>query len=355
MKNKVLSAFLFLFCGLCGGWAFVQTGYLSGAKFVCNLVHEKYFDPGQRINKWHEECLQKVDDFHLFSSKNHIVKILQHHLWQMNVSHLNLVEPIEENLLWKGVDLANGLRIRLIDGQFVVWDILPKSSAFEAGFRVGDVLLQLDGQILSTPGEVERESGVFLISRQDKQNDKQMNLRVKTQSLKLDESPKIVKMREGLGKLSIPSFRKDFFANDSWNSLIAQTKSYQGLVIDLRGNPGGSFVAMMRSLSSFLCTPTAVGKIIKQNLKSSEVRDLADDIEETSFFTDLEVSSTINLKSFTGYECYSGKLYVVIDHDSSSVAEIFAQAIQSTHRGFLYGERSAGQVLLSVWYDLPQL
>lgn len=96
--------------------------------------------------------------------------------------------------------------------------------------------------------------------------------------------------------------------------------NYPALVLDLRGNPGGSHEVLMHML----------GMVFDHDVKIAETvsRDKVKPLVAKS----------------QGDRAYKGKLFVLIDSNSSSASELFARVVQLEKRGVVIGDRSAGAV-----------
>jgi carboxyl-terminal processing protease len=109
---------------------------------------------------------------------------------------------------------------------------------------------------------------------------------------------------------------------------IRSMKDTSGIIIDLRGNPGG--IGGM--------APGIAGLLVK---------------EQTSLGS---MKSRDNEMKFIVYpqgEVYQGKVVVLTDYGSASTSEIFAAGLQEIGRAKVIGETSAGAVLPSVFEKLP--
>jgi carboxyl-terminal processing protease len=101
-----------------------------------------------------------------------------------------------------------------------------------------------------------------------------------------------------------------------------------GIIIDLRGNPGGVGV-MANGMAGLLHSKQA-------SLGTMKLR-----------------SGHMNFAVFPQPEPYTGPVAVLIDNGSASTSEIFAAGMQELGRAVVVGERSAGAALPSVFLKLP--
>jgi carboxyl-terminal processing protease len=109
---------------------------------------------------------------------------------------------------------------------------------------------------------------------------------------------------------------------DLYNGLD-KLRTYEAVVLDLRGNPGGRQDAAARMIGGFFDHDVKVG----DRKARKEAKPL--------------VAKTI------GHQAFGGKLIVLLDSKSGSASEIFARVIQLEKRGVVLGDRSAGAVMES--------
>jgi carboxyl-terminal processing protease len=102
-----------------------------------------------------------------------------------------------------------------------------------------------------------------------------------------------------------------------------------GIIVDLRGNGGGDAAELRRILSPFFAAPTPYG-IYDSGPIFGGVR-----------------------KTRRWRTPWTGPLAVLISGRTASAAELFAAAIQENHRGPVAGSKSAGAVVASRHFDLP--
>ena len=110
---------------------------------------------------------------------------------------------------------------------------------------------------------------------------------------------------------------------------VAECGKCDGLIIDLRGNPGG-IGGMAMGMAGWLTD--------KQNLQLG-----------TMYMRGGALKFVINPRA----DAYTGPLAILVDGTSASTSEIFAGGLQDLHRARIFGTRTAGAALPSVITLLP--
>ncbi len=108
---------------------------------------------------------------------------------------------------------------------------------------------------------------------------------------------------------------------DKLDDFVGKFRKKKGLIIDLRGNPGGYEETLLRLL----------GNVIDHDVKIGELK--------------RRKESKPMLAKTRGSDAFTGKLIVLIDSESGSAAELFARVVQLEKRGTVIGDRSAGAVM----------
>ncbi len=109
---------------------------------------------------------------------------------------------------------------------------------------------------------------------------------------------------------------------------IRSMKDTDGIIIDLRGNPGG--IGGM--------APGFAGLLVSEQTSLGSMKTRT---SETKFIVYPQPAP------------YPGKIVVLTNYASASTSEIFAAGLQEIGRAKVVGERSAGAVLPSVFEKLP--
>ncbi len=113
-------------------------------------------------------------------------------------------------------------------------------------------------------------------------------------------------------------------------------RTADGIVIDLRGNPGGIGAMAMGIAGHFTAEPASLGE-----MRTRDTR--------LSFTTNPRRSST----SGAAVEPYAGPVAILVDDASASTTEIFAGGMQHLGRARVFGRRTAGAALPAMMTPLP--
>jgi carboxyl-terminal processing protease len=330
----------------------VSSVYKDTVSVVCETVTARLYEQPVGFKKWSAECLQLANQVSAFRNKTHVVDLLSNKMAELELSHLGIYAPAQTKVLWTGESKDTGLRGRFIESQYVIFQVLKGSPAEKAGVKVGDSLATVNDKSVASQWQVQKTIGEFVFLRKGEPK----KVKLTPEAIQIDEAPSVSKLSQDTGLLRVSSFRKELFDRENWRRLAKQgLQQYKKLVIDLRENPGGSFVAMLRALSPFFCQPQSAGYIIKPRLvdhHSTVIRSLPDDASDLFQVEIFTKHSLINLETYSDYGCFEGQVVVLIDQETASVAEIFAEALKYRGKTQVLGRVSSGDVLLGVWYDL---
>ncbi|MDQ8953673.1 carboxy terminal-processing peptidase [Acinetobacter rudis] len=142
-----------------------------------------------------------------------------------------------------------------------------------------------------------------------------------------------------MGVIEIPSFYLNFRARrmgndyrsvskDTYDALqTLNAQKVDGVIIDLRNNPGGSL--------------EEVAKMIGQVVKEGPVVQIRDGNGNVSVYEDTD----------GGQQVYAGPLAVLINLGSASASEIYSAAIQDYERGIVIGSTTTGKGTAQVQLD----
>ena len=224
-----------------------------------------------------------------------------------------------------------GLSVQMDDGAVKVISPFRGSPAEEAGVKAGDYITHLDGDLIyggdldDAVGRMRGKAGTSIsltIFRPGR--DEPFDVSVTRGVIELE--PVTHEVADGnIGVISVNEFSRDVGADvlSSWEAIQKEAAGrVNGLVLDLRSNPGGSLDEAVALSDLFL----SKGRIVSQRGRARGETLLYD--AETMFRGDIAEGIP---------------LIVLIDAGSASASEIVAGALQDHRRALIMGDRSFGK------------
>lgn len=302
------------------------------------------------MQKWNQSCLARSKRVQKHTSAAEIIKDLNDQFSLLQTSHLLIYNAEESRKTWSGESLETGIESQYVDGELVILKVHRNSPAELAGLRMGDVIYRINGE-LGTPEIAEKISGSYFIQRHKKISE----YKIQVKGIQRDEETEMVRISERTAVLKVPSFRAEFFEKAEWQRQVTELKKYQKIIVDLRGNIGGNFVAGLRFLSPFMCGAQDIGYLWKPKSKLKKEMTFQDDLEDQNQVDILDQSFLVRLLTFEDYDCITAAVAVLVDSGSASTAEMVAQALKDYIGAKIFGSASAGQLLVGVWYPVPEI
>lgn len=225
------------------------------------------------------------------------------------------------------------------DKRLVVIAPLKDTPAYKAGVLAGDIILEIDKKdatILSLPEAVSlirgpKGSTVMLSLLQEGVNKpKEVSIIRDTIVVKTVEfEAKATKSGKKIGYIRLSGFGEK--TKGEWDEGVSQAlaSAPEGLIVDVRNNPGGFLDAAVYVSSEFL----SQGNIVFQE-------DVRGERQEQGV---VRLGKILKLP-----------LVVLINKGSASASEIFAGAVQDRKRGTLVGEQSFGKGTIQSTEDLAE-
>jgi carboxyl-terminal processing protease len=267
-----------------------------------------------------------------------------------------------------------GLELRVVGGEVVITRVAPGSAAEAAGVRAGWAVDEVDGRgsaelfekiaresadlegreremavwrALSGRLSGERGSTVPVVFRDG--SDRRIAVRLERRAepgepVRLGNLPVLMTRLEdervdagggdGIGLIRfniwmVPVAR-------AFDEAMDRHRDTRGLIVDLRGNPGGVAGLVMGIGGHFFEEPVPLGLMIR---RGSELR----------FAVNPRRIDSRNRPVHP----YSRPVAILIDRHAGSTSELLAGGMQSQGRARIFGERSAGQALPSIFTRLP--
>jgi carboxyl-terminal processing protease len=340
--------------------------WIASFDTVWQTVNENHFDPtfggidwNEIHRRYHGQVSNVMDDAAF-------IELMNKMLGELNLSHYSVFQMTKRFASGSPEisDASVGLDARLLDGRAVITSVNPDSSAAKAGLKPGYVVESIDGisvqQIMADveakaiPNENERKKlsniGDEIRNRFFGDPGTSISLRFLDGAGTPREAALLRKQRAGKKTIldeSLPPFYVDFQArriddnigyisfnvfmppvDERFKQAIDSMLDMRGLIIDIRGNPGG-----MHEVGEAI-----VSKLIQK---------------ETLFSVFRYRNETKKVIVQPSGKIYAGPVVVLIDGLNASASERFSACIQSIGRAVVIGERSSGSVGPSNVMNLP--
>ena len=225
-----------------------------------------------------------------------------------------------------------GAITREIGKRTVVTMIIEGFEAQKGGLKIGDEIIKIDGVELA---KLTREEASHLMKGQVGTvvnlsvkrygSDKLIDLKFRREKVKVNNVPFFGMVGNDIAYIHLSDFTPDAGkeVKNALTDLIA--KGAKGVILDLRGNPGGLLIEAVNITNLFIPRGKLVvstkGKIPENNLKYETLNNPLD--------TEIPVA-------------------VLINRGSASASEIVAGTLQDYDRGVVVGEKSYGKGLVQV-------
>jgi len=315
---------------------------------VADDVRKHYYDPKFHGVDWDaqvKEAKQKIDKA---ETMNLALAEIAAALDTLHDSHTFFVPP------QRPYRHDYGWQPQMIGDRCYVVRVRPNSDADAKDVRPGDEVLAINGytpirdnlwKIQYMFNILRPQPGLHLHLRDPRGGESQADVAAKITELvhvrdltgngiwpllrEIENEEHLMRIRyaevgDDLMVLKFPTF---FFPESGLDDIIGKARKHKALILDLRGNPGGSVDTL-----GYL-----IGHIFENNVK------VADRVGRDT--KKPEVVKVI------GHNHFSGKLVVLVDSQSASAAEIFARLVQIEKRGVVLGDQTSGHVMEAKEYS----
>jgi carboxyl-terminal processing protease len=348
--------------------------YKAGETFdaVWKIVKDGHFDPAFDVAKWDRVGADLRPKAIEAKTPGEFRAVLADMLGRLGLSHFAVIPSTPAG----PGDLGNlsgepGFDVRLIDRQLVVSSVDPGGGAAAAGVHTGWIvesiggapvsallsgitettpprLAQLQAWRLAVPrlrGPSDTTADVTFVDGAGTTVSKSVERRpergepvtvgsLPTMFVRVSSS---LKPTPGGGTAGVIGFNVWMTAVDpQFQKAMDQFRSADGIVIDLRGNPGG-LAGMIMGVAGHFMTERATLGVMKT--RQSEMK----------------FPANPRLVNAAGerVEPYKGPVAILVDGMTGSASECFSGGLQSLGRARVFGETSMGQALPALFDKLP--
>jgi carboxyl-terminal processing protease len=337
---------------------------LQSFETVWQTVNKTHYDPTFGGVDWdavHERYAPKIA---AAKSDSEFYVLTNRLLFELNLSHLLVAtkEDLKKHMPILFAEGTVGLDVRWMGEAAVITGVKPGTPADSAGLRPGYTIEQIDGRTIT---QIVSNDDLWLMppfnSRNRRNNlsnyllghiygspDTIVKITYRDESENIHESA-IKRKSRGRGRIISPAMppaiiefeakrmegnlcyiRFNHFAEPVDTKFIAALNSMRdarGLIIDLRGNPGGYF-SVLDTIAEHLLSE----KVLLYQYK----------------FRDRTVDKVLTPVA----EPFKKPVVVLIDEKSMSCSELFAGSMQAVKRVIIAGDRSPGYLLGANWIKL---
>jgi len=238
----------------------------------------------------------------------------------------------QENLFMGHFD-GLGITITIVDEQLTVISPIEDTPAYQAGVKTGDNIMEIDGEptkgmTLDEAVNILRgEKGTTVTLTIERENkDDLFEIEIIRDTITIEAVKERIIEDDKIGYIRISTFNANTGSElkEALNNF--EKESLNGIIVDLRNNPGGLLESAIEVASQFIKD----GNIVRINSRNNVIRD---------------------------YDSYGNQypdwpLVILVNIGSASASEIVAGAIQDMNRGTILGETTFGKGLVQQVYSL---
>lgn len=219
-----------------------------------------------------------------------------------------------------------GIEITIKDGLLTIITPLDDTPAYRAGLKVGDRIVKIDGKLtrnitlLEAVKKLRGEPGSEVkLTIMREEEEKLLDFTIKRGIIKIKSIKQARIIEDNIGYIRIAEFQENTPQDLEKALKDLENQHMEGLILDLRNNPGGLLDVAVKVVDKFIkkekVVVTTQGRIRNQNLEFKSVA--------------------------PAHPRYP--LVILINGGSASGSEIVAAAIQDHKRGILLGTKTFGK------------
>jgi carboxyl-terminal processing protease len=309
---------------------------------VWETIDEKYHDPAFNGVNWKAVSDRYLPMVNLAKSDDDFYTVLKKMVGELHDAHTRFHTPRERREREQATAITTGLLIYEVEGRAVVTFVEPDSQAARAGVEAGMIVRAIDGKPVSERlAEAQARIG-------GSSSDRAIRLRLYRQltdgepasSVKLGleradgttvdvevtrrvvaDLPRVAsrQLQSGYGYIKLNLWKSP--VHKEFKKALEALRDAPGLIIDLRGNPGGEASEVVKIASYFFNSRVSFGQFISRS------------------------GRPINLVTDRDDLIYQGPIVVLVNEGSGSGSELFTGVMQENGRALVIGRQSCGCVL----------
>jgi carboxyl-terminal processing protease len=310
-------------------------------------IRKHYYDPKFHGLNWDAKVRQAEENIAKTDSMDGAVSEIAALLDSLNDSHTAFVVPP------RNYTHDYGFKLRMIGDRCYVIRVVSASDAEKKGLRPGDAVLAVNdipvsrktfwkiryiynslrpqpALQLTVAGHDGTQRKVEVVAKVQVATVMKYKLHQGVNQAVRDwnEDKRLLKARyfeqgDDLLVVKIPEFA---FSAEEVDNIVGRMRKRKGVVLDLRGNPGGFVDTLERLLGGMFQNDVRIYDVVRRDSTKPEVANGRHD------------------------GAFLGRMVVLVDGGSGSASELFARVIQLEKRGFIMGDRTEGMVMQARFY-----
>jgi len=239
---------------------------------------------------------------------------------------------------YQGKYFGLGIMIQKQDDRLMVISPIEGTPAYRLGIQPGDIISHIEGESTKTissfeamqklRGEKDTQVNITIIREG---MEEPLDFTITREEIPLHSVPYAFMLTEDIGYIFIRNFAETTTDELEEKLEDLETQGMKRLILDLRGNGGGTFIQSLEISDEFLSKDDLIVSIRGRNkLYNRELR---------AFYNDQ-------------YEDIP--LIVLINQGSASASEIVSGAVKDNDRGLIIGDNSWGKGLVQTVFPLSQ-
>jgi carboxyl-terminal processing protease len=308
---------------------------------VWQTINEKYYDPGFNGVDWHavreryRPLVEQTDDDQEF------YRLIKRLVGELHDAHTRFHTPDERRERERLQAISAGLSIFEVEGKPVVVAVEPNSDAARAGVEEGMIVVSVDGKPIAerlaeaqarVAGSssdravrlriykmiIDGDPGTILGMTLARADGSTLNVALTRRVVADTAAVTSRRLPSGVGYIRLTLWKSPI--HKQFEKALAQFKATQGVVVDLRGNPGGEAEEVVKIAGFFFDSHVPFGKFSTRAGRAIYLRTDDDD------------------------EVFKGPIAILVNEGSGSGSELFAGVMQESGRAIIVGRRSCGCV-----------
>jgi carboxyl-terminal processing protease len=336
------------------------------------IIRDSHFDPTMNGVDWPAVKAELGPRAARAQSDGELRDVIRDMLGRLGLSHFALIPSGRESAAAEPVDLGGdpGFDVRLAGSELLVTEVDPYGGAAAAGVRPGWRLVAIDGmpiyELLSRLPETmsdrlrqveiwrmvetrlrgpqgsqvplmfdDGQRGVGVVVERRAETGQPATVgNLPTMYVRVDAGARRTPRGASVGLIRFNVWMPG--VDPLFEKAIDRFRTADGIIVDLRGNPGGLAAMIMGISGHFLRERTPLGTM--------KTRD-----NELRFPANPRIINAAGQR----VEPYAGPLAILVDAMTGSASECFAGGMQALKRARVFGQTSMGQALPAFFAKLP--